>query len=500
MPEQQQSAYRQIVKATSIFGGVQVFSIIISLIRSKFVAVLLGPVGMGISGLFYSTNLFIGGLTSFGLGTSAVKDIAAAYSTGNQKKVALIVKVFHRLVWATGIFGTLFTLVFSPVLSKFTFGNYDYTIAFIWISITMLFGQLSSGQLVILQGMRKFQHLAKASIFGSFFGLIITLPLYYWYGIDGIVPAIILTSLSSFLVSWFYGSKEKIENIKVSYKTTLIEGKGMLIMGFVLSINWLIVLGTSYIVRIYVSSKGGLGDVGLYSAGFSMVNTYIGMIFSAMLTDYYPRLSAVAHDNKQCKETVNQQTDITLLIFGPLICIFLVFIKLIIIVLLSRKFLAITDMLNWAMLGVFFKAASWPIGFIFIPKGNSKMFLFSEIFANAYMLLFNILGYLYLGLEGLGLSFLMGYIVYFIQVYIIARIKYQFSFAPSFYYIFIIPLLLAISCLISIKFIDRPLNYIIGFVFIAISTWFSYKKLDKLIGIKNILQVAKNKFFNKNIK
>ena len=44
-------SYRQILKATSLFGGVQVFSIIISVIRSKAIAVWLGPLGVGIIGL-----------------------------------------------------------------------------------------------------------------------------------------------------------------------------------------------------------------------------------------------------------------------------------------------------------------------------------------------------------------------------------------------------------------------------------------------------------------
>ena len=53
---EQKSSYRQIVKATSLFGGVQFFQIIISVIRSKFVAILLGPAGMGIVGLLTATT------------------------------------------------------------------------------------------------------------------------------------------------------------------------------------------------------------------------------------------------------------------------------------------------------------------------------------------------------------------------------------------------------------------------------------------------------------
>ena len=57
----QQASYRQIMKATSLFGGVQVFQIIIAVVRSKFVAILLGPSGMGIVGLLTSTTGLVAG-------------------------------------------------------------------------------------------------------------------------------------------------------------------------------------------------------------------------------------------------------------------------------------------------------------------------------------------------------------------------------------------------------------------------------------------------------
>ena len=71
----------------------------------------------------------------------------------------------------------------------------------------------------------------------------------------------------------------------------------MLSLGFVISMSGLISLGASYIVRIYISNTGGVDDVGLYNAGFALINTYVGLVFTAMGTDYYPRLAAVA--NKQ---------------------------------------------------------------------------------------------------------------------------------------------------------------------------------------------------------
>jgi hypothetical protein len=72
------TAYRQIMKATSIFGGVQVFQIIIGIIRSKFIAVFLGPTGMGISGLLQVSIGMIAGLTNFRLSSSTIKSNSAA--------------------------------------------------------------------------------------------------------------------------------------------------------------------------------------------------------------------------------------------------------------------------------------------------------------------------------------------------------------------------------------------------------------------------------------
>ncbi|MFN8240011.1 MAG: oligosaccharide flippase family protein [Bacteroidales bacterium] len=238
-------SYRQIMKATSLFGGVQVFNIIITIIRSKIIAVLLGPAGMGISGLLTSTSGLISGFTNFGLGTSAVKDVAAANEGGNTHRIAVVVKVLRRWVWVTGLLGMIATLVLSPWLSQITFGNKDYTLAFVWISVTLLLQQLSSGQLVVLQGLRKLNFLAKANVAGSVIGLVVSVPIYYFLGVDGIVPAIILTSLTAMLLSWYYSDKIDLVPVQVSRTRTIAEGKEMLKMGFMISLSGLINLGTA---------------------------------------------------------------------------------------------------------------------------------------------------------------------------------------------------------------------------------------------------------------
>lgn len=481
---EQQSSYRQIMKATSLFGGVQVFNIIISIIRSKFIAVLLGPAGMGIAGLLNSTIGLMKGLTEFGLGMSAVRNIAAANETGNEIRIATVVAVMRRLVWITGIAGTLATLVLSPWLSQVTFGNHHYTIAFIWLSGTLLFAQLSNGQMVLLQGLRKLNYLAKANVYGSALGLLITIPLYYKLGVDGIVPGIIIASVVSLLLSWLFSRRIVLPSVKVTREVTVEEGKGMLTMGFMISLSGLITLGASYVVRIFINHHGGVSEVGLYNAGFAIVSTYVGLVFTAMGTDYYPRLSAVANNNALCRATINQQAEIALLILAPIIIVFLVFIQWVVILLYSHKFAAVNDMILWASLGMLFKAASWAIAFIFLAKGASKLFFWNELITNIYLLVLNLLGYYFWGLTGMGVSFLIAYVLYFIQVFVLSKINYNFSFDTSFIRIFVTQLLLAVGCFISVKLMPTRIAYEIGSVLIVISGAYSFIELDKRINLR----------------
>lgn len=483
---EQQSSYRQIMKATSIFGGVQVINILIAIIRSKFIAVLLGPAGMGIAGLLTSTTGLIGGLTNFGLGTSAVRNVAAADGTGNQSRIAIILTVLRRWVWVTGLLGMMVTIVAAPALSRMTFGNSDYTFPFIWISVSLLLTQLSTGQMILLQGMRKLQYLAKANLAGSVLGLIMTLPLYYWLGINGIVPAIIISSVIACICAWYFGRKINVEKIRVSKARTIVEGKEMLAMGFMISISGLITLGTSYIVRIFISNHGGVAEVGLYNAGFAIVNSYVGLIFTAMATDYYPRLAAVAHNNADCSKVINQQAEISILIMAPIVIIFLVFINWFVIILYSVKFAAVNHMILWAALGMLFKAVSWSISFIFLAKGAKKFFFWSELVANGYTLLLNMIGYYYWGLTGLGFSFLASYILYLFQVFFIAKIKFEFSFQNELYIIFSIQFMLALLSFLPALFLGGKISYFIGSIIFLLSLFYSYKKLDDRMGLKLI--------------
>lgn len=489
-----ENSYRQIFKATSIFGGVQVFNILISIIRAKFIAVLLGPMGMGVFGLLTSTVTLISSITNFGLGTSSIKDIAAASEGKDEGKLNDIASIVNKLVWFTGILGMILTLVLSPLLSKLTFNSYQYTWSFILLSVTLFFSQLTLGKDAVLQGTRKLKWLAYANMISSVVSLVITLPLYFLYGSKGIVPAIIIMSCATLVITHIFYQKLNLRLPVVTNKETFQKGKAMLKLGFFLSLGGLISTGCAYLVRIFITRVGGIENVGLYNAGFGIINSYVGIIFTAMATDYYPRLAGAINDKPKYVSIVNQQGNVALLILGPILTIFIVFINIAVILLYSKDFLVINTMMQYAIIGVFFKTASWLMGFIILAKGSTKLFFWCELIANFYLTVLNCIGFYYWGIEGLGISFLIGYIIHSLQMYYVSKIFYDFSFDFSFFKIFTIQIAIAIIALCCMKLINNTLiSYILGSLLVIIAIVFSLYSVNKIINIKELILKFKNK-------
>ena len=481
---EEQSSYRQIFKATSLFGGVQVFNILIGIIRVKFVAVLLGTVGVGIIGLFNAPLQLITSITSFGIASSAVRNISESHNSGDKILLSKTISTLRRWSWFTGLFGSSLTLILAPLLSQWTFGNHDYTWAFIWLSVTLLLQAISRGQSSILQGTRRLKDMAKAGVVGSALGLITSIPLYYWFGVKGIVPAIIVTAITSLLVSWYFSRKVQIEKNNLKLKETYFFGLDMAKLGVFMTLAGFIGTLSAYILNAYISNEGGVDQVGLYNSGWGVVGQYTGIIFTAMATDYFPRLSAIHSDNEKVKALVRQQAETALLIMTPLLALLIVTMPLVVRILYTPEFLPIVMFASLTVLGMQFKALSWAMGYVFLAKGDGRLFLILEIISGAFILLLNLFCYYLYGLNGLGISFILSYILGTVLYLFVLNRKYYFSFPNKFYGTFLITYGFSVGAFLTTYISGIHLRYIVGIIVLILSALYSLKRLNDLIDLR----------------
>lgn len=477
--EKNASPYLSIFKGTALFGGVQVFNILINLVRGKLIAIILGAEGMGLYSLLMSSTASLQQISSLGLNFSAVKDISFYKEQNNKERLNVTISVLRKLLYITSSIGSLLTILFSKQLSLLTFDSIDYRWHFVLLSIMIYFTTLSNGELTILQGTRNLKYLGISSIIGSLVGLIIGVPLYYLYGYDGIVPAMIVLSLSTYSINRYFVGKIHIQKMKASWDKTKIVGKPLIILGIIMMVSSLLGNLCTYALNTYINKYGSLYDVGLFQAANSITNQYIGIIFAAMAADFLPRLSGVATDNEKVRLIVNQQSEVVMLIITPLAILLILTAPLLIHLLLSSEFLPLIPVIRLMGFGIFFKAAIFPIGYITFAKGDKKMFFWLEgIYGNLMTLFFNILFYYEWGILGLGISFIVSFaFALFVYVFIM-RWRYDFYYVRSFIKT-LVPLFIMLCLTLGSSFItDVWISYICMVVFCILSFVISLYELN----------------------
>src|SRR5215218_7607101 len=99
------SSYKNIMKSTAIFGGVQVLQILTTIIRGKFVALFLGATGIGINALINSAITLVIQFSSLGINFSAVRDLSQFNALEDKSKLELAILIFKRWVYFCVLLG-----------------------------------------------------------------------------------------------------------------------------------------------------------------------------------------------------------------------------------------------------------------------------------------------------------------------------------------------------------------------------------------------------------
>ncbi len=482
-----EKSYGHILKYTGIFGGVQGLNILIGLVRNKVIAALLGPDGMGLAALFNTTVNFISQATNFGISFSAIRHISELFDNGDEEQINHFVKVVRAWSLLTALLGMLVCLVAGPFLSDYTFSWGDHTLHFIMLSPAVALMAITGGETAILKGTRQLRSLAVIQIYNVFLALLIAVPLYYYFGQTAIVPVIVLMALSSMLLTIRHSYKFYPLRLTGS-KGVLGEGMEMIRLGVAFVLAGIFGSGAEMLVRSYLNVKGDLDVVGLYNAGFMLTVTYAGMVFSAMETDYFPRISAVAHDTKVMRDTVNRQIEVSLLLVSPMLTALIVFMPLIIPLLFTKAFLPVVAMAQVSVFAMYIKAISLPVSYLTLARGDSLAYLLIEAFDDILLVVFMIVGYQQGGLTGTGVALTAFYAVDIAIVCVYTYLRYGYSMSlPVLQYAAIqLPLGLAayVVTLIDNPFIYWLLGCLLCFVSLAISVNILHQKTSLWTALK----------------
>ncbi len=476
-------AYKNIFKTTFLFGLVQIFNILVKVGTNKAVALFLGAEGMGIIGLFNSAIGMLKTGAGLGISQSAVRDISEANGCSDKSRFSKTISITNKVILFTSLLGVIVTIILSPFLSKWSFGNNNYTIAFIWISIVVGLNILSEGQLAILKGMRQLRALAKASMIGSVVGLITAVPFYYFFGKGGIVPSLIITAFSALFFSNYFVRKIKYERSKLTIKEIYKESSPMVKMGVALMFTSFIMSVASLIISSFISHKSGLIDVGFYNAGTTIMNGYFGVIITALSTDYYPRIAAVNKDNVKLQDELNKQSAVSLVMCSPIIVLFLFLLPFFVTILYSNEFLPIIDFVKIGIFGTLITICSNQVDMILVAKFNIKVFTIISVIYRIIQVLLSIFLYQYYGLVGMGFTLMILGIIHMTIMTITVNKLYKIRFNKLFIKIALVVLLLTFLAMFSCGIVNPYYKYSMGILLTIVSCLFSLHISRKYLDI-----------------
>lgn len=411
----------RILKITSLFGGLQGVSILCSVLRSKLVAVWIGTAGIGIFGLLNSALETIFALTQLGIRQSAVRNLASA------PPGALLSTVCAVRCWAfwLGIAGTVLTAILSPWLSSVTFGGTGNWWMFAALSVTVFFSSVNNGEAAVFQGLRRFRKLAACSLAGTVGGLTLSIPLFYFWRIDGIVPSFIAYFLCAWIAMGWYREHVPAPASTQTFKANLRIGSRFVTLGLYLTLTSITANLISYAFMAYLNHVGDLELTGCYNAGFTLVNRYAGLVFAAISMEFFPRLSGVATSRHRTGIFVSNQLHMVLTIIVPVATVFIAATPLLIRLLYSGEFMRIEPFVVWGSVGTVLRAVAWCMSFVILARGDGRVFLATELTSGILSLLFNIIGYRLLGFTGLGFAYIAWFFCYSLIVATICLRRYR---------------------------------------------------------------------------
>jgi antigen flippase len=374
-------SYSQILRSSALIGGSAAVNTAAAVLRAKAMALLLGPAGVGLMGLYGSILDLTHSIAGLGINSSGVRQMAEAAGSGDNSRVSRTAAVLRRTSVALGVAGGLFLLAFCRPIAIWTFGSENFAAPVALLSVAVLFRLISGGEGALIQGMRRIGDLARIGVLSAAAGTVLTVTLVYLMRERGVVPSLVASGAVALLITCWYGRKVNIPRTRVSASEVREEASALLKLGAVFMVSGVLSTGAAYAIRILVRDSLGFEAAGLYQAAWTLGSLYVAFILQAMGSDFYPRLTGLVNDHPECNRVVNEQAHVSMLLAGPGLIATLTFAPIVVALFYDRTFVGAVQPLRWICMGMALRIIAWPMGYIVVAKGARRTLIWTEVAA-----------------------------------------------------------------------------------------------------------------------
>lgn len=423
------ASFDHVLKYTSIFGGVQGLKMLVSAVRVKLTAYLLGGWGIGLITAYSSVFEFLNNASNMGIPLNATRRTSELFEQGTEEEIAHQVMVVRTWVLWSALLSVLICLFFSPVISYYFFDHdWHRWPAVMLTSLVAVSNIIAEGECAILKGLRQVRKVAVIETILAPGTLLCTIPLYCLLGIRGVIVGLIVCGILSAVVHFFFSLRLVPYKVRPLSHTTFVEGLPLVKVGIPYVLAGVANAGLQMVIPAIILAHHTMVELGYYKAAWALMIGYSGLVFLALESDYFPRLSAASSDKVRMNNVINQQIDVCTLILAPLLVLLVVFMPVVLQLLYEEEFTVATGMATLSVFYPFLRCLALPMGYSVLAKGHSIAYLVLEVI---YDVLFGLLiwwCYNAFGLVGAGIALSAGALYDVVIYFLYCHFRYGFSF------------------------------------------------------------------------
>jgi O-antigen/teichoic acid export membrane protein len=477
--------HNNILKSLFFFGSIQLFQTVISLIKVKYVSVLIGPSGMGELTLFTTFSNTIVYIVGFGLFNSAVRDISIAKESNDLFEIRKIFNLVNKILLITLIIASCSIFIFEIQIGRLLLGEtasqfYNFNL----LIPVVLFSVFASRNNMLIQGMGEYKNFGKVALFSSLFSLFAIFPLFYFYGKTAIIFSLIISAFILYVVSEYYRRPLNINtNFDLNFTNLYADSSQLIKLGVIMMISSLLGNVVTNLINIFIVKSGSSFDLGLYNAAITLSLQYVSLVFVSLSSEFYPRLSSISHNYNEVRNMVNNQIEVVLVILLPLLVMMQVFATSIVKIVFTADFFPIIPFIQLSTIAIIFQALAYVISNIPLAMGNKKfLFLYNSLLPGLISLISSILGYKFFGLLGLVYALYIVNIIHFVSMYLVVKRAYNFYIFNHIIKLIVLVLLILSISLFSVLISDGYLYNLLILCIIGFTFYITYKKCVQLFG------------------
>jgi PST family polysaccharide transporter len=452
------------------------------MVRNKLLAVLLGPMGVGLAGLYTSVTSLVSSVTGLGIPTSGVRQIADSINKNDHQRIAVTVATLRAITWLAGLVGMCSIVLFASPISQKTFLDHNHVWGLIIVAAVVLIDGIAAKHRTVLQGLRRVAELSACQVLGAIGGTIAAIPLLFIFHDRGIPGFLVAASLCGALAAWWFARRQPVQKIHLSRQQFFSELRGLMNVGTASVAVGMLATGVMYLARLMVVRILGMDAVGLYQATWTLSSTYVGVVLTAMGTDFFPRISAAIGDRTACNRLINEQTEMGILIALPGVLATVVLAPWVLQGVYSAAFRSATDVIRWQILGVALRVVSWPLGVIPLAKGRGGLFILIETCFAIIQLALLYLCVQWRQFEGIGIAVFLHSAVYLFGILVIAGLLTRFSWTRHCQMTLLVAALATGAAFLLCRYTRPAISVPSGLLITALAAVWSLKKLQTVLG------------------